>query len=126
MTSIVRNAAHSSDVAATGAAPLVLSLDDEPKEKLATVFTGKDVVYFAAGASESDGPETIRKIDYDIPLKVFDAIELINGEKPRLIMISSLDVRDRSVRPAHYVSPDTVQNLRYNSLRVLDRRQRKP
>lgn len=101
--SIFRNAAHSDEVAVTGATPLVLSLEDEPKQKFTEVFEGKDVVYFSAGAGGKGGAERTRKVDYDGALKIFDAIEGVKGEKPRLIMVSAIDVRDRSKVPAHYV-----------------------
>ena len=102
--SIIRNPEHSKEVAATGATPLVLSLEDAQKEQFADVLGGKDVVYFSAGAGD-DSPERTRQVDYEGALKIFDAIELVKGPKPRLIMVSALDVRDRSkTKPAHYVS----------------------
>lgn len=88
----------------TGATPLVLSLEDAPKERFAEVFEGKDVVYFSAGAGGKGGRERTCKVDYDGALKIFDAIELVKGPKPRLILVSAIDVRDKSVRPPHYVS----------------------
>ena len=50
VTSIFRNPEHKDEIAATGAEPLVLSLEDAPKEEFAKVFEGKDIVYFSAGA----------------------------------------------------------------------------
>ena len=105
VTSIFRNPEHSSEVAATGATPLVLSLEDAPKEQFVDVFEGKDVVYFSAGAGGKGGPERTRKVDYDGALKIFDALEGVEGTKPRLIMVSAIDVRDTNVAPpSHYVS----------------------
>ena len=102
--SIFRNAEHSNEVAATGANTLVLSLEDAPKEKFADVFEGKDVVYFSAGAGGKGAPERTRQVDYEGALKIFDAIELVKGPKPRVIMVSAIDVRDRSTtKPPHYV-----------------------
>lgn len=44
---------------------------------------------------------------YDVVLidvQVFDAIEAVQGSKPRLIYVSAIDLRDRSTPPpAHYV-----------------------
>ena len=37
-------------------------------------------------------------------MKVFDAIEGVEGVKPRLILVSALDIRDPEKIPAHYVS----------------------
>lgn len=102
--SIIRNTEHSQDVASTGATPLVLSLEDDSKEKFTEVFEGKDVVYFAAGAGGKGGPERALTVDRDGALKVFDALEDVKGEKPRLILLSAMDVRDRTKpAPAHYV-----------------------
>lgn len=101
--SIFRNAEHTKEVTATGASPLVLSIEDDPEEKFAEAFEDKDVVYFSAGAGGKGGPERTRKVDYEGALKVFNAIELVGGAKPRLIMVSAIDVRDPNVIPAHYV-----------------------
>ncbi|GJE93843.1 FAD dependent oxidoreductase [Phanerochaete sordida] len=106
VVSIFRNAAHADEVAATGATPLVLSLEDAPKETFAEVFEGKDVVYFSAGAGGKGGKERTRAVDYEGALKIFDALELVREPRPRLIMVSAIDVRDRSVRPAHYTDED--------------------
>lgn len=102
--SIIRISAHKDEVAATGATPIVLSLEDAPAQKFSQAFEGKDVVYFAAGAGGKGGAERTLKVDRDGALKVFDAIESVKGEKPRLVMLSAMDVRDRSkVVPIHYV-----------------------
>lgn len=124
VTSIFRNAAHSDEVAATGSTPLVLSLEDEPKETFATVFEGKDVVYFSAGAGGKGGPERTRKVDYEGALKIFDAVELVKGTKPRLIMVSAIDIRDRSAPvPSHYVSiiTATISSLSLTGAIIADR-----
>ncbi|KAI5120001.1 hypothetical protein M0805_008462 [Coniferiporia weirii] len=104
--SIIRNPEHTKDVADTGATPLVLSIEDDQKEKFAEAFEDKDIVYFSAGAGGSGGPERTRKVDYEGAVKVFDAIELVKGAKPRLIMVSAIDVRDPNVIPAHYTEAD--------------------
>ena len=101
--SIFRDPEQTDDVVKSGASPLVLSLEDDPKEKFTDAFEGKDIVYFSAGAGEKGGPERIRKVDCEGALKVFDAIESVKGEKPRLILVSAVDIRDPNVIPAHYV-----------------------
>lgn len=104
VVSIIRNAAHSDEVSATGATPLVLSLEDDPAAKFTEVFEGKDLVYFTAGAGMDGYPERTLKVDRDGAIKVFDALELVKGAKPRLILLSSIDVRDISAPPpTHYV-----------------------
>ena len=104
MTSVIHDLGHNDDITAAGAEPLVLSLEDDPKEAFAKVFEGKDIVYFCAGAGNKGYPEHTRKVDYEGAVKVFDALELVKDPKPRLIHISSVDIRDRSApAPAHYV-----------------------
>ena len=62
-------------------------------------------MYFSAGAGGKGGEELTKKVDYEGALKVFDAIEGVEGSvKPRLILVSALDVRDPKKIPAHYVS----------------------
>ena len=49
-------------------------------------------------------------MDYEGALKIFDAIEGVQGEKPLLILVSAVDVRDPNKIPTHYVrqSPDSL------------------
>ncbi|THH02314.1 hypothetical protein EW145_g6764 [Phellinidium pouzarii] len=108
--SIIRNADHAEEIANTGAEPLVLSIESDSKNKFANVFEGKNIVYFSAGAGGKGGPERTRKVDYEGALKVFDALELVKGDKPRLIMVSAIDVRDRNIVPAHYTEEDKVSS----------------
>ncbi|KAH8115118.1 NAD-binding protein [Phellopilus nigrolimitatus] len=104
--SIIRNPEHSKEVAETGATPSVLSIEDDSKEKFAETFEGKDIVYFSAGAGGKGGPERTRKVDYEGAVKVFDAIELVKSARPRLIMVSAIDIRDPNTIPAHYNEED--------------------
>ena len=110
VTSIVRNKDRLEEIIETGAIPEIVSLEDDPKEKLSEVFKNANVVVFSAGAggkpSEThEAAERTKRVDYEGALKVFDAIEGVEGEKPHLILVSSVDVRDRSKgNPAHYVS----------------------
>ncbi|KAL5520184.1 hypothetical protein ACEPAG_9397 [Sanghuangporus baumii] len=110
--SIFRNPRHAEDVRGIGASPLVLSLEDGSKEKFAEAFKNKDIVYFLAAGS---GLRGMRKVDYEGALKVFDAIELVSGEKPRLIHVSAIDVRDPNVIPAHYNDEDKAVSERMRS-----------
>lgn len=105
MTSIIRNPDHVEDIKATGATPLLLSLEDSPVSDFATAFEGQDVVYFSAGAGGKGGEERTKKVDYEGAVKVFDALERVEGQtKPRLILVSALDIRDPGKMPEHYVS----------------------
>lgn len=62
-------------------------------------------MYFSAGAGGKGGEERTKKVDYEGALKVFDALERVDGRtKPRLILVSAIDVRDPEKVPEHYVS----------------------
>lgn len=61
-------------------------------------------MYFSAGAGGQGGEERTKKVDYEGAVKTFDAIEGVEGPKPRLILVSAIDVRDPEKIPAHYVS----------------------
>jgi len=100
--SIIRTPAHSADVEAASARPLLLSLEDDPVEKFAEAFQSTDVVVFSAGAGGKAGAERTEAVDYKGALKVFDAIERVEGTKPRLVLVSAIDVRDPEEVPAHY------------------------
>ncbi|GJE93822.1 NADH(P)-binding-domain-containing protein [Phanerochaete sordida] len=106
VVSVFRNGWQAQAVSRAGATPIVLNLEEDGVETFAAVFAGKDVVYFCAGAEGHGGPTRYRTVDYAGARKVFDALELIRGPKPRLIMLSAIDVRDRDKIPAHYTPKD--------------------
>ena len=103
VTSVIRDISHAPDIREVGAKPLVLSLEDSPLSVFSHEFADKNVVVFSAGAGGKGGPERTKKVDYEGALKVFDAIEQVNGPRPRLIMVSGVDVRDPNHVPPHYV-----------------------
>ncbi len=103
VSSIIRDNAHSCDITDVGAASKVLSLEDDSVQKFADAFRGADLVYFSAGAGGKGGAERTRKVDYEGALKVMDAIESLPEGRPRLILVSAIDVRDPSKIPEHYV-----------------------
>lgn len=91
--------------------PRVISVENAPKEEFTEVFEGAKLVYFTAGAGGKAGEngeaaaERTRKVDWLGAVKVFDAIDDVQGTKPRLILISSVDLRNPSdPAPDHYVS----------------------
>ncbi|EGN94738.1 hypothetical protein SERLA73DRAFT_187791 [Serpula lacrymans var. lacrymans S7.3] len=107
VTSIIRNSAHEEDIIATGARPLQLSLETSTISEFTDAFRGVDVVYFSAGAGGSGGEERTKKVDYEGAIKVFDAIEgLDSTARPRLILVSAVDVRDPEKIPEHYTEKD--------------------
>ena len=36
-------------------------------------------------------------------MKVFDAIEAVEANKPRLVLVSAVDIRSTDIIPSHYV-----------------------
>lgn len=102
--SLVRSKDHFGDITSRGATPVLLSLEDASIAELSSKFEGARAVIFAAGAGGKGGAERTNAVDYLGAVKVFDAIEQ-SQEKPRLYVVSALDVRDLSKpAPAHYVS----------------------
>ncbi|KAJ6492848.1 hypothetical protein C8R47DRAFT_1120018 [Mycena vitilis] len=136
ITSIIRNKAHADDVKAASATPLVLSLEDSPVAAFTAAFQGVDVVYFCAGAGSQGGERTssgktrAEAVDRDGAVKVFDAIQgVLEGvikdvytRRPRLILVSAIDVRDvdecdarfpnEPLFPAHYNEQDRQLSMR--------------
>ncbi|KAF7369764.1 hypothetical protein MVEN_00308500 [Mycena venus] len=106
VTSIIRTPAHEDDIKAASATPLLLSLEESPVTDFTKAFHGADVVYFSAGAGGKGGEERTKSVDYEGALKVFDAIEAVEGVRPRLILVSAIDVRDPEKIPAHYTEED--------------------
>ncbi|KAL1676767.1 NADH(P)-binding-domain-containing protein, partial [Schizophyllum commune] len=107
VTSIIRDPAHAGDITAASAMPLVLSIEESTPADFAKVFAGKDVVYYTAGSGGKGGEARHKSVDHEGAVKVFDAIEAVEGTKPRLILISSVDVRDTTKPPpAQYNDED--------------------
>jgi len=113
--SITRDAAHESDITATGATPHVISLEASPKESFTTLFekSKADVVVFSAGAGGKGGEERTKAVDYGGAVKIFDAIEGVKEDlRPRLILVSAVDVRDPEKVPSHYTEEDKSRSER--------------
>jgi hypothetical protein len=110
VTSIIRDPSQEQDIKDVSATPLVLSLEDSPAADFSNAFKGYDVVYFSAGAGGKGGEERTKKVDYEGALKIFDAIEGVEGDKPLLILVSAVDIRNPDKIPAHYVrqTPDAL------------------
>lgn len=82
----------------------MLSLEDSPAEDLVRVFEKKDLVYFTAGSGGKGGADRTKKVDYEGAVKVFDAIEAVEGGgRPRLVLVSAMDIRDGEKVPEYYV-----------------------
>lgn len=103
--SVIRTEEHIPDIEAISSHPLLLSLEDAPVEDFTRAFEGVDIVYFSAGAGGKGGAERTKKVDYEGAVKVFDAIEGVKGVKPRLVLVSAIDVRNPDGKvPEYYVS----------------------
>ena len=124
VTSVIRDPSQEQDIKDVSATPLVLSLEDSPAADFSNAFKGYDVVYFSAGAGGKGGEERTKKVDYEGALKIFDAVEGVQGEKPLLILVSAVDVRDPEKIPAHYVR-QTPDSLRKEFLTRTNYRQKK-
>lgn len=101
--SVIRSSDHEEDIRNVSAIPVVLSLEDGTVSEFSAEFEEQDVVYFSAGAGGKGGDERTKKIDYEGVVKVYDAIEAVKGVKPRLILVSAVDIRDPEKIPTHYV-----------------------
>ncbi|KAF9461358.1 hypothetical protein BDZ94DRAFT_1310628 [Collybia nuda] len=110
--SIIRTRDHESDIKAASAEPVYLSLEDAPVSAFSAAFEGQDVVYFSAGAGGKGGPERTKAVDYEGAVKVFDAIEGVSGPKPRLILVSAIDVRNPERIPSYYDEKDLAVSAR--------------
>ncbi|KAI0062988.1 NAD(P)-binding protein [Artomyces pyxidatus] len=114
VTSLIRTHDHIPDIAAASPSinPLVLSLEAASVADLAEVFTGAEVVVFSAGAGGKGGAERTRQVDFEGAVKVFDAIEAVTGAKPRLLLVSAIDVRNPDKIPPHYTEEDLEYSRR--------------
>src|SRR5207237_2047148 len=89
--SLVRNPAHSADVEAAGAEPVVCDLENESDEAVSEAVGPFDAVVFAAGAGPGSGPERKWTMDYGGAVKLTAAAKA-RGES-RYVMISCMGPR---------------------------------
>ncbi|KAJ7832289.1 NADH(P)-binding-domain-containing protein, partial [Mycena leptocephala] len=106
VTSIIRTPAHEEEIKAASATPLLLNLEESPVTDFTAAFQGADVVYFSAGAGGKGGEERTKRVDYEGALRVFDALQAVKEPRPRLILVSAIDIRDPNTIPAHYTEED--------------------
>ena len=114
--SMIRQPEHASDLP-TGpkddsVQPVVASLEHSSAKELAALFTkyNPNVILFSAGAGGKGGAERTKAVDEDGAIKVFDAIEqsgLASKDSfRRFLLVSAVDVRDRSKPPPSWYSKD--------------------
>ncbi|OBZ74305.1 hypothetical protein A0H81_05593 [Grifola frondosa] len=114
VTSIIQKPSQIERIINVSAIPLVLSLEEASVSQFSSAFQGADVVVFTAGAGGKGGPERTKAVDYEGAVKVFDAIEAIKGPKPRLILVSAVDVRDTTNIPEFYDEADIQRSVQYH------------
>jgi len=115
VVSVIRTPEHSDDIKDAGAVPIVMSLEDDSKEEFTKLFVKEstEVVVFSAGAGGKGGEERTKKVDYEGAVKIFDAIEGVPEDKrPRLLLVSAVDVRDPEKIPPHYTEEDKAVSER--------------
>ncbi|KAI0781808.1 hypothetical protein C8Q75DRAFT_568756 [Abortiporus biennis] len=114
VTSIIRNPAQIPDIRKVNCIPLLLFLETDPVSKFTEAFNDSDIVVFAAAGASV---RSMKAVDYEGALKVFDAIEGVERqEKPRLVLISSIDVRsDPETFPDYYTKEDISTSKSFHS-----------
>ncbi|KAI9709913.1 MAG: hypothetical protein M1820_002990 [Bogoriella megaspora] len=95
--SVIRNSAQVAELESLGAKPIVQSVEESSLAELTSTIKkcNPDTIVWTAGAGGQGGPERTKLVDQDGAIKSFDA-SAEAGVK-RYIMISAVDVRDRSV-----------------------------
>ena len=99
VTSVIRNAAHIDDVAATGATAVVHDVVSSSVTELADLFAGHDAIVWSAGAGGGE-PERTYAVDRDAAIATMDAAEKAGVE--RYVMVSY-----HGAGPDHGAPPET-------------------
>ena len=86
VVSLIRNPDHSADVAATGATPLVLSVEEDDVAELTRVFAGADAIVWSAGAGGKGGPERTDAVDRAAAIRSMEGAETAGVR--RYVMVS--------------------------------------
>ena len=89
---VIRNPDHRADVDATGAAAVVLDLEDASVDELGQVLKNADAAVFAAGAGPGSTAERKFTVDRDAAILLADAAEAAGV--PRLIVVSAIGTDD--------------------------------
>ncbi|WP_167145369.1 SDR family oxidoreductase [Actinomyces sp. ZJ308] len=86
VVSIIRNPDQAADITATGATPLVLSIEDADVAELTRAFTGADAIVWSAGAGGKGGPQRTDAVDRAAAIRSMEAAAAA-GVK-RYVMVS--------------------------------------
>ncbi|BCW20022.1 NAD-dependent dehydratase [Arthrobacter sp. NtRootA9] len=87
VTSFIRNPDHADDVAATGATPSVLDVENSPTAAIAKALQGHDAVVWSAGAGGGN-PDRTYAVDRDAAIRSMDAAAQAGVN--RYVMVSYL------------------------------------
>jgi uncharacterized protein YbjT (DUF2867 family) len=99
VSSFIRNPDHAADVAATGAAPSVLDVENATTAAIAEALKGHDAVVWSAGAGGGN-PSRTYAVDRDAAIRSMDAAAEANVG--RYVMVSYMGAgKDHGV-PAHH------------------------
>ena len=120
VTSVFRNPDHESEVAGTGATPVVADVQQLSTEELTEVLRGHDAVVWSAGAGGGD-PERTYAVDRDAAIRTMDAAEAAGVD--RYVMVSFLGAsrdnmvpEDDSFFPYMEAKIDADEHLRSSGL----------
>lgn len=83
--SVIRNPDHHDEVAATGAHPVVLDIEEADVEALTGIFDGAAAVVFSAGAGGGN-PARTHAVDYEAAVRTMQAAEQAGVQ--RYVMVS--------------------------------------
>lgn len=92
---LIRNPAHTDDLAAAGAQAVVLDLENSSVSQVAETLYGADAVVFAAGAGPGSGVSRKQTVDRDAAILLADAAE--SAGVGRYVMVSAISADDRSL-----------------------------
>lgn len=116
--SIIRSASQSAELEALGppdtVKPIVQSIESSSVDDLAQTITSvqPDFIVWAAGAG-GGSPERTQTVDRDGAIKSMDATARAGVKDKRYIIVSAVDVRDKSKpEPAWYVDSDKQRSER--------------
>ena len=73
VVSIIRDPAQADDITATGATPLVLSVEDAGTDELTRALAGADAVVWSAGAGGRGGPQRTDAVDRAAAIRSMEA-----------------------------------------------------
>lgn len=85
VSAVIRNAAHSAEVSATGATPVVADVENLQVEDLAELLAGHDSVVWSAGAG-GGSPARTYAVDRDAAIRMMEAAA--GADVRRFVMVS--------------------------------------